>query len=173
LTAFDHIYAANLKLLDKPSVSYKYHIQLNSDIYELTKLQAWFQQFKPFLPNITWMQCNLVLVEVFTNVVSYAHEGMPQETPVDIEIKIYPISKDSGMMELRIWDHGQSFDLNAEIEKATCRMQISQDNLNIDDIPTGGRGLYIAKTVADHINYESDVDGRNCFVMSKNFPRPT
>ena len=74
-------------------MSHKYHIQLNSDIYELAKLQTWFQQFKPFLPNVTWMQCNLVLVEVFTNVVSYAHEGLPQDTPVDIEIKIHPILK--------------------------------------------------------------------------------
>ncbi len=148
---------------------YKYHIQLNSDIYELAKLQTWFQQFKSILPNLTWMQCNLVLVEVFTNVVSYAHEGLPQETPVDIEIKIYPISEDGGMMELRMWDYGQSFDLNAEIERATRRIQSSQGDINVEDIPTGGRGLYIAKTIADHISYEPDSDGRNCLVMTKNF----
>ncbi len=151
---------------------YKYHIQLNSDIYELAKLQTWFQQFKPLLPNLTWMQCNLVLVEVFTNVISYAHAGLPQDTPIDIEIKIYPISDDSGRMELRIWDYGQSFDLNAEIERATCRIQNSQVYLSVEDIPTGGRGLYIAKTIADQISYEPDIDGRNCFVMTKNFSRP-
>jgi serine/threonine-protein kinase RsbW len=153
-------------------VLHKYHIQLNSDIYELAKLQTWFQQFKPLLPNLTWMQCNLVLVEVFTNVISYAHEGLPQDTPIDIEIKIYPISDDSGRMELRIWDYGQAFDLNAEIEKATCRIQNPQVNINIEDIPTGGRGLYIAKTVADHISYDPDADGRNCFTMIKNFSNP-
>jgi serine/threonine-protein kinase RsbW len=45
----------------------KYFIQLNSDIYALAKLQEWFQQFQNLLPKPTWMQCNLVLVEVFTN----------------------------------------------------------------------------------------------------------
>jgi serine/threonine-protein kinase RsbW len=151
----------------------KYHIQLNSDIYELGKLQTWFHQFKPLLPNLAWMQCNLVLVEVFTNVVSYAHEGLPEVTPVDIEIKIDPISQDRGVMEIKIWDYGQSFDLTAEIERATCRVQNSQKHLSVEDIPTGGRGLYIAKTVADHISYEPDSDGRNCFVMTKNFTTPS
>lgn len=63
---------------------HQFHIQVNSDIYALGRLQEWFQQFQNLLPKSTWMQCNLVLVEVFTNVVSYAHAGLPEETPIDI-----------------------------------------------------------------------------------------
>ncbi|OYQ66172.1 anti-sigma regulatory factor [Pseudanabaena sp. SR411] len=145
-----------------------HHIQVNSDIYALAQLQEWFQQFQNLLPKPTWMQCNLVLVEVFTNVVSYAHEGLPEETPVDIEITL---DKTKFFLELKIWDFGEPFDLQAEIERAAIESQKNKDFESIDDIPTGGRGLMIAKTVADEIRYETSPDGRNCFVMSKNFAK--
>ncbi|MFM7601740.1 MAG: ATP-binding protein [Pseudanabaena sp.] len=145
-----------------------YHIQFNSDIYALAKLQEWFRQFQNLLPKPTWMQCNLVLVEVFTNVVSYAHEGMAEDTPIDIEIGI---DKTEYFLELKIWDFGEPFDLQAEIERATVESQKNKNFESIDDIPTGGRGLIIAKTVADEIRYDVLPDGRNCFVMTKNFAK--
>ncbi len=141
----------------------QYHIQVNSDIYALAQLQEWFQQFQNLLPKPTWMQCNLVLVEVFTNVVSYAHAEMAEETPIDIEITLHG---SNNFLELRIWDYGRPFDIQAEIERATIKTQNFE---NIDDIPTGGRGLIIAQTIADSIRYEITDDGRNCFVMIKNF----
>lgn len=143
-----------------------YRIRVNSDIYALAKLQVWFQQFQNLLPKITWMQCNLVLVEVFTNVVAYAHEGLPEETPIDIEITIHNLEN---FLELRIWDYGESFDLASEIERASKQSQQNKDFENVDDIPTGGRGLFIAKTIADDISYETMLDGRNCFLMTKSF----
>lgn len=146
----------------------RHHIQVNSDIYALAQLQEWFHQFQELLPNPTWMQCNLVLVEVFTNVVSYAHEGLPEETPIDIEITV---NDTEHSLELRIWDFGEPFDLEAEIERATRESQKNQDFESVDDIPTGGRGLMIAKTVADDIRYDTLSDGRNCFVMTKSFAK--
>ena len=144
----------------------QYQIQVNSDIYALAKLQGWFQQFQSFLPKPTWMQCNLVMVEVFTNVVSYAHEGLSEETPIDIEITIHEVGK---FLEMRIWDYGGPFDLEAQIELATKEVGKTKDAIEIDDIPTGGRGLFIAKMVADDISYRQMDDGRNCFVMTKSF----
>ena len=146
----------------------RHHIQVNSDIYALAKLQEWFHQFQKLLPSPTWMQCNLVLVEVFTNVVSYAHEGLAEETPIDIEITV---DDTEHSLELKIWDFGEPFDLEAEIERAAIESQKNQDFESIDDIPTGGRGLMIAKTVADDIRYDTLSDGRNCFVMTKNFAK--
>lgn len=147
-------------------MSQHYHIQVNSDIYALTKLQEWFEQFQNLLPKTTWMQCNLVLVEVFTNVVSYAHEAMPEETPIDIDIFI---QESEGMLELRIWDYGRPFDFKTEIDKRITEAQKNTNFDSIDDIPTGGRGLVIAKTIADSLSYDSDIDGRNCFIMTKKY----
>ncbi len=141
----------------------QYHIQVNSDIYALARLQEWFQQFQNLLPKSTWMQCNLVLVEIFTNVVSYAHAGLPEETPIDIEINIDESEK---FLELRICDHGEPFDIDAELERVSKEAEKNQD---IDDIPTGGRGLMIATTIADEITYAVMPDGRNCFSMLKKF----
>ena len=146
----------------------RHHIQVNSDIYALAQLQEWFHQFQKLLPKLTWMQCNLVLVEVFTNVVSYAHEGLAEETPIDIEINI---NDTEYSLELKIWDFGEPFDLEAEIERAAIESQKNQDFESVDDIPTGGRGLMIAKTVADDIRYDTLSDGRNCFVMTKSFSK--
>ena len=143
-----------------------YKIRVNSDIYALAKLQEWFQQFQTFLPKPTWMQCNLVLVEVFTNVVSYAHEGLAEDTPVDIEISIHETDK---FLELRIWDYGEPFDLEAQIELATEEVDKIKDSADIDNIPTGGRGLFIAKMIADDISYIRMDDDRNCFMMTKSF----
>jgi len=146
----------------------RHHIQVKSDIYALAQLQEWFHQLQNLLPKPTWMQCNLVLVEVFTNVVSYAHEELPEDTPVDIEIVI---DNAKYFLEMKIWDFGEPFDLQAEIERAFIESQKNKDFENIDDIPTGGRGLMIAKTVADEIKYETSPDGRNCFVMTKSFAK--
>jgi len=143
-----------------------YHIRVNSDIYALSNLQGWFLQFQQLLPKPVWMQCNLVLVEVFTNVVSYAHEGLSEETPVDIELAINATEK---FLELKIWDYGEPFDLLAEIDRLSREAHKNKDFENVDDIPTGGRGLIIAKTIADNIRYETSADGRNCFVMTKSF----
>jgi serine/threonine-protein kinase RsbW len=151
-------------------VSQHYHIQVNSDIYTLTKLQEWFEQFQVILPKNTWMQCNLVLVEVFTNVVSYAHEEMPEETPIDIEVII---QDPEGILELKIWDYGKPFDFKTEIDRRMTEAQRNKNLENIDEIPTGGRGLVIAKTIADDLSYESEADGRNCFIMTKKYSIPS
>jgi len=143
-----------------------YQIRVNSDIYALANLQEWFLQFQNFLPKTVWMQCNLVLVEIFTNVVSYAHDGLDVKTPIDIELDI---NTDENLLELKIWDYGQPFDPVAEVERLSKEAQKNRDFENIDDIPTGGRGLIIAKMIADNIHYESISDGRNCFVMTKSF----
>lgn len=147
-------------------MSQQYRIQVNSDIYALAELQEWFQRLQNFLPKPTWMQCNLVLVEVFTNVVSYAHDGLSEETPIDIEVTLH---ESENFLELRIWDYGEPFNLEAEIERSAREAYKNKDFANIDDIPTGGRGLMIVKSIADNITYRTMADGRNCFVMTKSF----
>jgi anti-sigma regulatory factor (Ser/Thr protein kinase) len=63
-------------------------LRVTTDIYALSKVQEWFKQFKPQMPNKVWMQCNLALTEGFTNVVCHAHEHLPEDTPIDIAVEL-------------------------------------------------------------------------------------
>lgn len=138
-----------------------YRLQVNSSIYELARVRSWFQQFKS-LPKPFRQQLDLALTEGFSNVIYHAHEHLPEETPVDIEVQIFP-----DRLELRIWDYGQPFDL---FSKKRTLDQRHQEIFDVDDIPTGGRGLMIMESIADQISYDRTADERNCLFIAKNLP---
>jgi serine/threonine-protein kinase RsbW len=147
-------------MVERPSLPKTYSLRVNSSIYQLSDVQKWFTQFDS-IPHKAWLQCNLILTEGFTNVICHAHDQLPEDTPVDIEVTLL-----EGALELRIWDLGQPFDLNAELEKLA---QQKYDPWDIDSIPTGGRGLIITKSISDYFSYDRTDDGRNCFLIRKNF----
>lgn len=66
-----------------------YRLQVNSSIYELARVRSWFQQFKS-LPKPFRQQLDLALTEGFSNVIYHAHEHLPEETPIEIEVQIFP-----------------------------------------------------------------------------------
>jgi serine/threonine-protein kinase RsbW len=138
----------------------KYHLTTKSDIYALNQVQRWFKEFT-MVPHQAWMQCDLVLVEAFTNVVCHAHETLPEETPIDIEVTVF---KDA--IELRIWDFGKPFDMQMELERLAAQ---NQSFSTVEEIPTGGRGLIISHKIADVIRYDRLSDQRNCFMIRKNY----
>jgi serine/threonine-protein kinase RsbW len=147
-------------MVETISLPQTYNLRVSTDIYQLNQVHAWFSQFQR-VPHTIWMQCNLVLTEGFTNAIRHAHELLPADTPIDIEVTLL-----EGALELRIWDFGEPFDLQAELDR------LSQENFNpldIDNIPTSGRGLAIANTVSDYFSYERSTDGRNCFLIRKNY----
>lgn len=122
----------------------------------LKQVLAWFEGFKGLtLPHDVWLQCQLALVEGVTNAIRHAHEGLPPETPVDIEITLEP-----GSVDIRIWDRGPGFDLmNALHQKIATTTHDSE----------GGRGLKIMYQVADDISYEPLGDKRNCLHIHKSY----
>ena len=136
-----------------------YSLTVNTDIYMLNKVQKWFESFQQYIPYRIWMQCNLVLIEAFSNVVHHAHQDLPPDTPIDIEFTIRPDE-----VELWVWDRGRPFDLKAQLE-ISLKRHASYDSIN--DIPTGGRGLIIAHRLADSWRYERQPDQRNCFIFVK------
>jgi serine/threonine-protein kinase RsbW len=140
----------------------KYSLQVLTDIYALAKVQQWFQQFD-YIPERVWSQCNLVLTEGFTNVICHAHEYLPIETPVDIEITTF-----DNAIEMRIWDYGAPFDFMKKLEEVS-KQKLDLDLTDIDNIPTGGRGLLITHAIADQLSYERTENGRNCLIIQKNF----
>ncbi|NJK33668.1 MAG: ATP-binding protein [Oscillatoriales cyanobacterium SM2_2_1] len=138
-----------------------YDLRTATDIYAMAKVQQWFAAI-PNIPPKVRMQCNLVLVEIFTNVVCYAHADLPEDTPIDLLV----ITDNQGL-ELHIWDFGAPFDLRREVEHQRDRHEKALENL--DDLPTGGRGLMITDSIADQLEYMRLPDGRNHFRMRKNF----
>jgi len=146
------------------AVSQIFTLQVHTNIYALNQVQQWFQNCQSVLrlPKAIWMQMNLVLVEMFTNVVCHAHEFLPEDTPIDLELTC-----SDALLEIKIWDCGEYFDFDQMLQKRLSEAKGAKNYESVDDIPTGGRGLVIAYQIMDYLNYEKMPDGRNCLRMQK------
>jgi serine/threonine-protein kinase RsbW len=145
-------------------VSQKFTLQVHTNIYALNQVQQWFQDCQNVLrlPKAIMMQMNLVLVEMFTNVVCHAHELLPEDTPIDLELNY-----SDTLLEIKIWDCGEHFDFEQMLQKRLLEAKSAKEYQNVEDIPTGGRGLVIAYQIMDYLHYEKLADGRNCLRMRK------
>jgi len=57
-------------------------------------------------------QCQLVVSEAFTNAVRHAHNNLPRETPIELEITVF-----NERLKIKTWDWGEPFDLKAKLKK--------------------------------------------------------
>ncbi len=100
------------KELNESSVQ-QISLQVNTDINALTIVLDWFEQLKDLsIPNEVWCQFQLALAEGFTNAVRHAHNNLPVETPVQLEITVF-----DGRLELKVWDCGPRFDFDAKLKE--------------------------------------------------------
>ena len=133
------------------------HLQVETDLHAVTKVLQWFEEFTtPILPQPFQSQCQLAFVEGFTNAVRHAHEHLPATTPIELELKVF-----QDCLEMRIWDYGQPFDLQARLE-TLCQ----EDSGNPLD-KEGGRGLMFMHQLTDELAYLRVEDNRNCLLMRK------
>ena len=129
-------------------------LKLSSDLKALDQVLAQFDElYEPFISKKIWIQCQLALAEGFTNAVRHAHRDLPPETPVEVEIKLFP-----DYLELRIWDSGPPFDLEGKIQQLPPVVEHGA---------TGGRGLPILDRIADQLTYRRTEDQRNCLYLFK------
>jgi serine/threonine-protein kinase RsbW len=128
-----------------------------TDLKALKAILAWFDDFHDAttIPQDVWLQCKLALVEGFTNVVRHAHQGLPPETPIAIEIIV-----STAYLDIKIWDQGPGFDYQAML---TRKLQTTTPESE------GGRGLQILSRVADSVEYTRIDDQQNCLHMRKFF----
>lgn len=132
------------------------HLQVRTDLNALSEVLQWFEQFNlPSFPANLWWQCQTALAEGFTNAVRHAHCHLPDTTPIDIEVEIR-----DRYLEMRIWDWGKPFDLEAKLE-AICQEPF--DPLEKEN----GRGLIFMKKLTDEVCYTRTPDQRNCLLMRK------
>jgi len=127
-----------------------------TDPQALKGVLSWFDGFHELpIPQEDWLQCQLALIEGFTNAVRHAHQGLPAETPIIITVIIA-----HNYLDLRIWDQGPGFDFQAMLDH-----KLKTTNADSE----GGRGLRIMYRVADIVEYERTADQRNCLHIRKSF----
>jgi serine/threonine-protein kinase RsbW len=132
------------------------HFQINSDLNALNRVLFHFNQIhQPSIPTQDWLQCQLALVEGFTNAVRHAHKGLAPNTPIEIKLTLCTKS-----IEIRIWDCGQPFELENPLEIASQKQ---------NELANGGRGLQIIAKIADRLRYFRTKDERNCLLIIKLF----
>ncbi len=131
-------------------------LQVNTDLNALTEVLSWFDQFNgPPISYQIWLQCQLALAEGFTNAVRHAHEGQPIDLPIEVEVVVF-----AEHLEIRIWDHGEPFDLIQKLDSLPEEM---------DSDAEGGRGLKLMQRIADSLSYTRTLDNRNCLLIIKNY----
>jgi serine/threonine-protein kinase RsbW len=141
------------------SVPCTVRFQTPTNLDKLADVLGWFARLQqPSIPKPVWLRCELALAEGFTNAVRHAHRGLSPETPVEIEVSL-----SAETIEIRIFDRGQPFDLEAKLD------QISPQT---DRGATGGRGLKLMRDIADELSYRRTSDSRNCLTIVKHIDPP-
>lgn len=131
--------------------------RVETDLNALNQVLSWFDQFNsPPVTYQTWLQCQLALVEGFTNAVRHAHRNQPPDKLIDLEVTIF-----DSYLEIRIWDWGPPFNLN----------QILEHLPEVDPDAEGGRGLKLMQRIADHMSYSRLANGQNCLLIVKCYPQ--
>ncbi|NES17507.1 MAG: anti-sigma regulatory factor [Symploca sp. SIO3E6] len=129
-------------------------LQVKSDLALQAQVQKWFEEFysqnTPQMSN--WEQqfyrLNLALAEGFSNAVRHAHQELPSETTIEIELAIQ-----DNLIEIRIWDQGKPFDPNTIKEPAP------------GTLCEGGYGWFLLRRLSDKVVYQRCQDGRNCLLI--------
>ncbi|MGD1907660.1 MAG: ATP-binding protein [Leptolyngbyaceae cyanobacterium] len=126
-----------------------------TDLDDLKKVLVWFDDFQGLIPQTVWLQCQLALIEGFTNAVRHAHKQLPQETPITIEVVVA-----SEYLDIKIWDKGPGFDFGSMLNRKLKTTTLES---------VGGRGLRIMQQVADTVEYLSAGADGNCLHICKYF----
>jgi serine/threonine-protein kinase RsbW len=94
----------------------------------------------------------LALAEAYSNVVRHAHDGQPH-LPVVLCLEIH-----NREMALEIWDLGKGY--NPESYRAPSP----------EDRQEHGYGWMILNRLMDRVEYQPQINGRNCLKMAANLP---
>ena len=135
----------------------QYHLQVTTELEALKEVLQWFESLVfPLVSQKMGWQCEVALVEAFTNAVRHAHQDLPESTPIDLEVKLLP-----SFLEMRIWDRGKPFDIKAKLRKSEREANLMERE--------GGRGLQFINKLTDELQYLNLPNHRNCLVMRKNY----
>ena len=136
--------------ITKPRISFS----LRNSLSELDRLSEQLslagQRWK--LSEKTILQINLVLDELFTNIVSYGFDDT-----LDHSIVI-SLEYDGERMQITMTDDGHAFDIN---QADNPELDISPDQKDV-----GGLGIFLVRQYVDDISYKRD-NGKNIIKLTK------
>ncbi|MFP5270782.1 ATP-binding protein [Coleofasciculus sp.] len=131
------------------------HLKVATDINAVAEILTWFDRLvSRQFPHQFCGDCQVALDEAFANAVHHAHRHLPQTTPIELELKIF-----ADRLEMRIWDHGEPFDLLSKLEA------LHHKGCNL--LEETGRGLILMERFTDELSYQRLSDQRNCLYMGK------
>lgn len=127
---------------------------LSSSLSELERLHTILEQLKGDwqLPDTFILQLNLVLDELFTNVVSY---GLGNEADQTVD---FNLTHHGDAVEVIMCDRGRPFD--------PTTADTPDLDLSLDEKPTGGLGIFLARRYADTFAYRRAED-KNILTLTK------
>lgn len=130
--------------------------ETTTDPKALKALLTWFDQFQAApIPHKVWLQCQLALIEGFTNAIRHAHAGLATDTPILIQVSVSEQDVD-----IYIWDQGPGFKFDSILDHKLATSSKDAE---------GGRGLKIMYLVADEISYQPVDNKGNCLHIHKNY----
>ena len=136
--------------ITKPRISFS----LRNSLSELDRLSEQLslagQRWK--LSEKTIFQINLVLDELFTNIVSYGFDDT-----LDHSIVI-SLEYDGERMQITMTDDGHAFDIN---QADNPELDISPDQKDV-----GGLGIFLVRQYVDDISYKRE-KGKNIIKLTK------
>jgi len=135
----------------------KIKVTLLNQLDELEKIVDVVEEIsgKWGLPSRVSMELNLVLEELFTNIVFYAFDdGKKHELQIEFE------RTGEGIIKIRMIDEGKPFNL---LTKTTIDF-----NSPLEDRKVGGLGIHFVKEMMDHVEYERD-GNKNVVILTRKF----
>ena len=129
--------------------------RLCTTLTELNRLSEHLEQIGAQwnLDGKTVLQLNLVLDEIFTNVVSYGITEQSSQSVVTFSIR-----HRGDAIEVVVSDSGKAFDLT--------RAQDPNLDLPLEEKPSGGLGIFLVRQYTDSITYKRE-DGKNILTLTK------
>ncbi len=129
-------------------------LRIKNELSGLSTLTQAFSEFRKKcpIPEKVSNSVELVLDEVISNIISYAHEEQGRYF-IDITISI-----EGEQVVIEICDDGKKFN--------PLEVQTPDTESELDKRPVGGLGLHIVRNVMDEVYYNYS-NNRNCLLIKK------
>ena len=137
-----------------PNSGSERHLILHNDIREIPQLAAFMETIaaETKMDSSLAMSMNLALEEAVSNVILYAY---PKGSDGLVDIEAF-IREDR--LDFIITDSGVPFDPTSVADPDVT--------LDVKDRPVGGLGIYLVKSIMDHVSYARQ-EGKNILSMTK------